>query len=51
VRVVSLHQTWLRRPNLPLVLDAVRACDDHLAFVFARVMDPFAPAGRFPRRS
>lgn len=45
VRVLSLHETWLRRPNLGLVLDAVRACDDALAFVFASVMDPFAAAG------
>jgi hypothetical protein len=45
VRVVSLHETWLRRPNLPQVLDAVRACDNHLAFVFAGVMDPFTSVG------
>jgi hypothetical protein len=42
VRVVSLHQTWLVHPYLPRVLDAVRACDDHLAFVFASVMGPFS---------
>lgn len=41
VRVVSLHQAWLVKPFLPRVLDAVRACDDHLGFVFASVMDPF----------
>src|SRR4249919_1830089 len=45
LRVVSLHETWLRWPNLGLVLDAVRACDNSLAFVFASVMDPFAVAG------
>ena len=42
VRVVSLHGTWLQQPNLDLVLDAVRAFDNPLAFVFASVMDPFA---------
>jgi hypothetical protein len=45
VRVVSLHETWLRPPNLRLVLDAVRACDNGLAFVFASVMDPLAAPG------
>src|SRR3954466_11622138 len=45
VRVISLHETWLRQPNLRLALDAVKACDNGLAFVFASVMDPFAAPG------
>jgi hypothetical protein len=45
VRVVSLHETWLRGENLRLLTDAVRACDNALAFVFAGVMDPFAANG------
>lgn len=41
VRVLSLHESWLRRGARPVLLDAIRNCDDHLAFVFASVMDPF----------
>ena len=45
VRVVSLHEDWLRRPHLGFVLELVRGCDNPLAFVFASVMDPFKAAG------
>jgi hypothetical protein len=45
VRVVSLHETWLRPRNLRVVVDAVKACDNPLAFVFASVMDPLAAPG------
>jgi hypothetical protein len=45
VRVVSLHEAWLRPPDLEVLLRAVRVCDDDLAFVLASAMDPLAKLG------
>lgn len=45
VRVVSLHEAFLRGPRLQELLAAVRNSEDALAFTFAAAMDPFANAG------
>lgn len=45
VRVISVESKWLRRPDLDVLLDAVRACDNALAFVLANPMDPLSTVG------
>lgn len=44
-RTVSLDAWWLRGEGLPLLLTAIRGCDDHLALALAAVFDPFDRAG------
>jgi hypothetical protein len=45
IRVISLDSHWLRHPDLDVLLRAVRACDNALAFVLAGPMDPLSTPG------
>lgn len=45
VRVISVDSKWLQRPDLDVLLQAVRVCDHALAFVLASPMDPLSTAG------
>jgi hypothetical protein len=45
VRVISVDSKWLQRPDLEVLLNAVRVCDNALAFVLASQMDPLSTAG------